>query len=248
MEMKERGLSTGALAGIVVAIVVVAVVVPVAAVLLLRGGGGAGEAILDTLPVYQGAQPAPENVSQEVINGLLTGMGSPSGWVGKMYITQASPATVIDWYKTQMSGWTKLTDNTMESYGITYYVLAYQKVSDAAAIVTFTYPGVGNCLALAAGPKTPSTPGGGTTGSIVGTWSGSHLGSTETFTFNSNGTYSWSSGTDQANGTWSMSGDILTLDTTEWKVVFGTDSMQWYEKTPDGTWMSSPSRSFTRVT
>jgi hypothetical protein len=45
-----------------------------------------------------------------------------------------------------------------------------------------------------------------------------------------------------------MSGDILTLDDTQFKVVFGTNSMQWYEMDPyTGDWMTEASRSFTKA-
>ena len=241
MRMKEKGVSTAVLVAVPI-IIVVAIVVPVVTIVLLKGGDGG---VLATVPVYPGAQLMENvNVEQELASAGIT---LPAGWSGKSYTTTASPETVASWYRIQMAGWTKVIDNTTESQGTTVYALRWEKGNDAAVINVFSYPGYGNILLIVAGPTQTQTPGGGTSGSIVGTWQGTHLGSTETFTFNSNGTYSWSSGADQANGTWSMSGDILTLDTTEWKVVFGTDSMQWYEKY-EGSWMSTPSRSFTRVT
>lgn len=88
--------------------------------------------------------------------------------------------------------------------------------------------------------------GDGTGGSIIGTWQGSHLGATETFVFKSDGTYDWSSNGSQASGSWSMNGDILSLDDYPFKVVFGNNTMEWYEQ-EDSSWMTTPSRSFTRV-
>jgi len=251
MKICERGLGTGALVGIIVG-VVIAIVVPVTIVaVLLVGGGGGGGAILTSVPVYPGAQAAEENVAQLVVTNMLVGMGSPAGWSGEGYLTQASPETVVDWYKTQMEGWMNLGDNTVESYGVTYYVLTYQKGNDAATIATFVYPGVGNFLLLAAGPMPTQTPAGGsgTGGSIAGTWQGTHLGATETFTFKSDGTYDWFSDGNSQSGTWSMNGDILRLDGSppDFKVVFSTNSMKWYEQDPStGNW-DVLSRSFTKV-
>ncbi len=247
--MGEHGLGTGALVSIIVG-VVVAIVVPVTIAAVLLSGGGGGGAILATLPTYPGAQPAEDNVAQPVITNILVGMGSPSGWSGKAYITQASPETVIDWYRTAMVGWTNIGDNTVEAYGVTYYVLTYEKGNDAAVITTFIYPEVGNFLVLVAGPE-PTTPGGGggTGGSIVGTWTGEHGGATETFTFNGNGTYNWSSDGSQQSGTWSMSEGMLRLDDSppDFKVEFAPNSMKWYERDPDtGNW-DVLSRSFTKV-
>ena len=120
------------------------------------GGGG-----LAALPVYPEAQAAEENVAQQIITSMLVSMGSPSGWSGKVYATQASPEIVIGWYRTQMSGWTKFLDNTTESMGVTCYILVYLKGNDMAAIATFVYPDVGNFLLLAARPTPTTTTSGG---------------------------------------------------------------------------------------
>jgi transglutaminase-like putative cysteine protease len=88
-------------------------------------------------------------------------MGSPPNWSSKAYTTPESPQTVIDWYKTQMSGWTKVSDNVMLHDSNTVYVVVYTKGDDAAMIVTFSAAGHGNYLILLAGPKPPgSGPGG----------------------------------------------------------------------------------------
>lgn len=140
-----------------------------------------------------------------------------------------------------MTGWTNTGDNTIEYMGITLYTLTYENGNDQVVITAYNYPGVGNLLLLLAGPKQTSGPGdntgGGTGGSIIGTWTGEHGGATETFTFKNDGTYDWSSDGSQQSGTWSMSGDILTLDTTCFKVEFAPNSMKWYEQDPDtGNW------------
>lgn len=258
MKLKERGIGTGALVGIVVVIVAVAIVVPVSLIVLMGGSGGSGATILAGLPKYPGAQEATMSAQETAqITGSL-----PSGWSVKAYTTgQAGPENVIGWYRTQMAGWTNTADNTLQytdpttSYTYTFYLLQYVKGNDAVSILTSNDPTqYGNFLVLAAGPKQGSggTTGGGTTGggSIVGTWQGSHLGSTETFTFSGGGTYTYSCGGTPQNGTWSMSGDVLTLDgsSTQFKVVFGTNSMQWYEKDPyTNDWMTEASRSFTKA-
>lgn len=150
MRLKERGLGTGAIIGIVVVVIVVAIVVPVTAIVLLGGGGALG-----TLPVYPGAKDAGISVEQAVQS---VGASLPAGWSGKVYTTQENATDVISWYKTQMSGWTKTADNTMESGGMTIYVLAYEKGNDVAIIETFGVTGYGNYLILLAGPKGTSTP------------------------------------------------------------------------------------------
>ena len=142
---------------IVAVVVVIGVVAGVGAyVVVSRGGGGGGEnqpsgGVLGTLPVYSGAQETNDTIAQQAITSCITGMGSPSGWAGKAYTTTADPQTVIDWYRTQMSGWTKTFDNTMQEGGMTTYVLGYTKGSDGAVILTFS--AVSNYLILAAGPN-----------------------------------------------------------------------------------------------
>ena len=162
MKMNQKGIAIAAIAAIVVVVVVVACVG--AYIVVSRGGG-----VLGTLPVYSGAQETNDNVAQQAITNCMTGMGSPSGWSAKAYTTTASPQTVIDWYRTQMSGWTKAMDNTMPSGDTTAYVLAYRKGNDGAVIFTFAY-GNSNYLILAAGPK--PTSGGGENQPPSGTYSG----------------------------------------------------------------------------
>jgi len=149
--MNQKGIAPLIIVGIVVVVVVVACVG--AYIVVSRSGG-----VLGTLPVYSGAQETNDNIAQQVITSCMTEMGSPSGWSSKAYTTQANPGDVIDWYKTQMSGWTKVTDNTVSLGGTTVYVLAYTKGNDTTGIVTFAY-GNSNYLILLAGPN--PTSGGG---------------------------------------------------------------------------------------
>ncbi len=250
MRTNERGLSTGALVGIIIGIVV-AVVVPVTIVAVLLMGGGGGGGALATVPVYPGAV---ENTGINVAQAMAqSGYTMPAGWAGKAYNITESPATVITWYRTQMTGWTNTADNAIEYLGITVYVLAYEKGNDAAVIEALSSPGEGDFLFILAGPKQTSGPGentgGGTGSSIIGTWEGTHLGSTETFTFKNDGTYDWSSDGGQQSGTWSMSENILRLDSNppDFKVVFAPNSMKWYEQDPDtGNW-DVLGKSFTKV-
>lgn len=138
--MNQKGVAAAA----AVVVVIIIAVVGVSAFLLLRGGGALGQ-----LPVYSGAQEVP---GVDVMQ-IMTQYGVPSNWSGKAYTTTASPETVIGWYRTQMTGWEKIADNTIPYEGYTIYALAYQKGNDAAVISTYTQPGVGNLLILLAGPK-----------------------------------------------------------------------------------------------
>lgn len=230
MRMKERGLSQGAMVVIIVGIVI-AVVVPVTIVAVLLIGGGAPGG----LPVYSGATEF-KRTENDVAGGHLTSVYYDVG--------TANLADVYNWYKTEMSkqGWTLTAD-----YTTPYYYLTYTKGSDSAEIIVVegtvdSHSGKILVLAYTAGTAT------GTGGSIVGTWQGTHLGSTETFVFKSGGTYDWTSGGYQASGSWSMSGDVLSLDGYQYKAVIGASTMNWYEKDPDtGNWLTSASRSFTKV-
>lgn len=87
--------------------------------------------------------------------------------------------------------------------------------------------------------------GGGGASSIAGSWTGTHGGEPDNFVFTSDGKYTWNSGT---TGTWTMNDDLLSLDGSSnlFKVVISGNSMNWYEKDPDGNWLSSPSRTFTK--
>jgi len=151
--MNQKGIGST----VVIAIIVIVVVaVGVGSYFFLKGIGGG---VLGALPVYAGAQETNDTMAQQAITGLITGMGSPSSWAGKAYTTTADPQTVINWYRTQMSGWTKTVDNTMQQGDMTIYVLDYTKGNDGAVILTFSAVGYGNYLILLAGPK--PTPSGG---------------------------------------------------------------------------------------
>jgi len=176
MRTKECGLGTGAIVGIVVAIVAVAIVVPVSFLVLTggTGGGNSGSTILAGLPKYPGAQVV-EN-ADATIQQILTQYGVSSTWSGKGYITSSSPETVTDWYKSNMSGWEKVLENTTPDTStgtlITMYSLAYTKGNDAAVIITFDYSGA-HIMLLLAGPNqstggtTGNTGTGGTTGATT---------------------------------------------------------------------------------
>lgn len=144
---------------IIAIVVVVAVIAGVGVFVLIRGGGGGGA--LSTLPVYSGAQETNDSVAQQAITGTMTQMGSPPNWSSKSYTTTASPQTVIDWYKTQMSGWTKVSDNMTSQNNTTLYTVGYTKGNDATVIITFSAAGHGNYLILLSGPKPPTDGGPG---------------------------------------------------------------------------------------
>jgi hypothetical protein len=159
--MNQKGIAPLIIAIVVVVVVVIASVLVYGAIRGGGGGGGGGGAGLSTLPIYSGAQETNDDRTQQAITNTMAQMGSPPNWSSKAYTTPAGPQTVIDWYKTQMSGWTKVSDNVMSHDNNTVYAVVYTKGDDAAMIVTFSVAGHGNYLILLAGPKPPgSGPGG----------------------------------------------------------------------------------------
>lgn len=150
----------------VIAPLIIAIVVVVVVLVLLvglkqapGGGPGGGGEILGTVPVYSGAQETDDDVSQQAITNAMTQMGSPANWSSKAYTTSAGPQTVIDWYKTHMSGWTKISENATPHEDTTIYSAVYAKGDGATNIITFSVAGHGNYLILLAG--TGPTPGNG---------------------------------------------------------------------------------------
>lgn len=133
MRMKERGLGTGAIVGIVV--VVVAVVVGVVAAVLLMGGGGTPGG----MSVYPGATgyDLPSEIQAQL----------PAGCSIKAYTTSDSVSDVMTWYKGHMSGWTFDNTHSQEAYGI----LIYTKGNDAAGIYAYGAAGT-TIIVLYAGP------------------------------------------------------------------------------------------------
>ena len=104
-------------------------------------------------------------------------------------------------------------------------------------------------IAQGCGQVSPSGLGGGggsSSSEIVGSWTGTHGGSADNFVFTSDGKYTWNITTA---GTWTMNGDLLYLDgrTTPFKVVISGNTMNWYEKDPDGNLLTTPSRTFTKA-
>ena len=175
MKNGQEGISTAAIVAVVVTVVVV--VGAVSTVILLKSGGGGGQTttttsptttttsagmggILGTLPIYSGAQETNDDIAQQAITNAMTKMNSPPNWSSKAYTTPASPQTVIDWYKTQMPGWTKVSDNVTSHDNTTLYAVFYTKENDATLIITFSAVGHGNYLILLAGPKPSGGPGG----------------------------------------------------------------------------------------
>jgi len=154
--MNQKGIAPLIIAIVVVVVVVIA---SVGVYVAIRGGGGGG--VQGTLPIYSGAQETNDTIAQEAITNAMTQMGSSSGWSSKAYTTTAAPQTVIDWYKTQMSGWTKVADNVTSDNNTTLYSLFYTKGNDAALILAFTAVGHGNYLILLYGPKPPTGGGPG---------------------------------------------------------------------------------------
>lgn len=125
--MKERGLATIA----IVAVVVVIAVIGVAAYLLLSGAAGG-------VPVYPGASGfTVEGMTSEELMEQMTGMaGLPSEWTGKAYQTPDDSATVMGWYRNQMSSWEKLFDDDIfDAGGIALRALAYTKDTNGAMIM-----------------------------------------------------------------------------------------------------------------
>jgi len=151
--MNQKGIAPRIIAIIVVVVIVIASV----GVLVVIRGGGSG--VLSTLPVYSGAQETNDSRAQQAITGIMTQMGLPSSWSSKAYTTSASPQTVIDWYKTQMAEWTKVSENATPHENTTVYALVYTKGNDAAVILTFSAGEHGNYLILLSGPT--QAPGGG---------------------------------------------------------------------------------------
>jgi hypothetical protein len=107
---------------VVVLIVVVIAVVGVAGTVIFLSGSTA----LGSIPTYPGATDSGINFEQ-----ILGGTSMPAGCSGKMCYTTASPENVVNWYETQMSGWTKVVENTISGAA----VLSYTKGTDTAIIV-----------------------------------------------------------------------------------------------------------------
>lgn len=149
MRMKERGLGTGAIVGIVVVVVAVVVGV-VAAVLLIGGGGGPGG-----LSVYSGATK---------VGGDINYMGVTAS----VYTFTENAETVYNWYKSNVpSGWTLYSETGYTSYAFenTTYgsgTIMYEKGNDYGIAAIYegssaqAYGG-DKVLLLAVGPKTALT-------------------------------------------------------------------------------------------
>ncbi len=132
MRMKEKGLGTGAIIGIVVAVIAV-VVVAVVAVVLLGGGTPGG------MSVYPGATgyDLPSEIQAQL----------PAGCSIKAYTTSDTVSDVMTWYKGHMSGWTFDNTHSSEAYGL----LIYTKGNDAAGIYAYGAAGM-TIIILYAGP------------------------------------------------------------------------------------------------
>jgi hypothetical protein len=146
MKLKQKGIAPL----IIVVIVVVAVaVVGVGAYIVTRGGGGPGGT-----SVYPGAQEFTQMTIEQALQ--QTGQSLPAGWSGKIYTTSDSASSVMSWYRTQMTGWEKVFDNTIDyeygGYSYSVGILAYTKGSDGAFILTFEATGVGTVIVVASGP------------------------------------------------------------------------------------------------
>ena len=90
--------------------------------------------------------------------------------------------------------------------------------------------------------------GGG--GSIVGTWEATVNSQSYSATFNGDGTFN---DTASQSGTWSLGGDILTVNvttpatsTSQFRVVIASNTMDAYAQAAGGGWATSPI-SFTKV-
>jgi transglutaminase-like putative cysteine protease len=160
--MNQKGIAPLIIA-IVAIVVVAAASIGIFVVMKGSGGGqGGGEGgTQGTLPIYSGAQETNDDIAQQAITNTMTQMGSPPNWSSKAYTTTASPQTVINWYKTQMSEWTKISDNVISQDDTALYVVFYTKGDDATLITTFSAPGHGNYLILLYGPKPPTGGGPG---------------------------------------------------------------------------------------
>lgn len=145
MKLKERGLGTGAIVGIVVAIVAIAIVVPVT--LIVLGGGGCGG--VAGLSKYPGATDAGMTLQQAFESG---GYSMPSGWSGNVYTTQDSTSSVISWYRGQITGWTTVADNTISYGDYSVNILAYTKGTDALFVEAISVSGQ-TIIVVASGPE-----------------------------------------------------------------------------------------------
>lgn len=125
--MKERGLATIA----IVAVVVVVAVVGVAAYLLSGAAVGG-------VPLYPGASDFTiEGMTSEELMEQMTGMIEwPSGWSGSAYQTPEDSATMMSWYRSQMSSWGMIFDEDIfDADGIALRALAYTKDANGAMIL-----------------------------------------------------------------------------------------------------------------
>ena len=142
MKMEQKGIAPL----IIVAIVVVAAVaVGVGAYVVTRCGGGPGGT-----SVYPGAQEFTQMTIEQAMQ--QSGQSLPTGWSGKLYTTSDSVSSVMSWYRTEMTGWEKVFDNTIEYSGISIGVLVYTKGNDATVISTYAATGVGTVIMVASGP------------------------------------------------------------------------------------------------
>ena len=144
MKMKQKGIAPLIIA---VVVIVVAAGVGVGAYVATRGGGGGGPG---GTSVYPGAQ----EYTGMTINQLaeMSGQQMPAGWSGSVYTTSDSVSSVMSWYRTQMSGWETVMDNTFEYGGYSMSVLVYTSGNDATVVCAFQYTGVGTIIEVLSGP------------------------------------------------------------------------------------------------
>jgi hypothetical protein len=139
---------TKGIAPLIIAVVVV-VVVAVAGVgtyvVVTRGGGGPGGT-----SVYPGAQEYTEMTIEQLAG--MVGQEVPTGWSGKIYNTSDSVSSVMSWYRTQMAGWTKVYDNTIEYMDISFGILEYTSGNDATIVWAEEATGVGTIIVVMSGP------------------------------------------------------------------------------------------------
>ena len=130
---------------IVVVIVVAVVVAGVGAYIVTRGGGGPGGT-----SVYPGAQEYTGMTIEQL--AAMVGQEVPTGWSGKIYNTSDSVSSVMSWYRTQMAGWTKVYDNTIEYMGMSFGILEFTSGNDATVVWAEQVTGVGTIIVALSGP------------------------------------------------------------------------------------------------
>lgn len=90
------------------------------------------------VPVYPGATEYQGQAVEQLLGSV--GQDLPTGWSLKLYQTTAFTGTMMNWYRSEMSGWADVVDNVFPlTSDITIGVLGFTKGSDGAFVMGLDY-------------------------------------------------------------------------------------------------------------